>query len=473
MKIGLRIFLGYFLIVGLAAFFVLRLFVEEVKPGVRQAMESSLVDTANALATLAAPDLRAGRIRDGRFAQALATLQAQPLDADISGVRKLGFDYRVYVTDARGIVVYDSTGKDVGKDYSKWNDVYLTLRGQYGARSTRSDPDDDSTSVMHVAAPVRSDGRLIGVLTVARANSKSEPFVARAQARILRQGWLLLGLSFLIGLAVTWRLARNVDRLNRYAAAVSAGERAVLPPMGGSELSDLGRALESMRARLDGKQYVEQYVQTLAHEMKSPLAGLRGAAEILEGDPPEAERRRFAAHVSAQSARLAEMIDKMLALAAVEYRQGLDTREPVDVAAMIASARAALEPKLARRGQALAVSAAPAHVPGDRFLLVQALVNLVDNAIEFSADGATIEVAVRVDGGRVRIDVADRGPGVPDFASERIFERFYSLPRPDGARSSGLGLGFVREVATLHGGSVALVNREGGGAVASLDLPLA
>jgi two-component system sensor histidine kinase CreC len=473
MKIGLRIFLGYFLIVGLAAFFVLRLFVDEVKPGVRQAMESSLVDSANALATLAAPDLRDGHIRDGRFAQGLATLNAQPVDADISGVRKRGFDYRVYVTDARGIVVYDSTGQDVGADYSRWNDVYLTLRGKYGARSTRTDPHDDSTSVMHVAAPVRSDGRLIGVLTIARANKDSEPFIRRAQARILRQGWVLLGLSFAIGLVVTWRLARNVDRLNRYAAAVSAGERAVLPPMGGSELSDLGRALETMRARLDGKQYVEQYVQSLAHEMKSPLAGLRGAAEILEGDPPEAERRRFAAHVAAQSGRLAEMIDKMLALAAVEYRQGLDTREPVAVADMIAAARAALEPKFARHGQALVVDAVPAQVPGDRFLLVQALVNLVDNAIGFAPEGGTIELGVRVEGDRVRLTVADRGPGVPDFASDRIFERFYSLPRPDGARSSGLGLGFVREVATLHGGTVTLVNRDGGGAVATLELPVA
>jgi two-component system sensor histidine kinase CreC len=112
-------------------------------------------------------------------------------------------------------------------------------------------------------------------------------------------------------------------------------------------------------------------------------------------------------------------------------------------------------------------------VPGDRFLLVQALVNLLDNAIGFSPDGAAIEVGVRVADGRVRIEVADRGPGVPDYASERIFERFYSLPRPDGARSSGLGLGFVREVAALHGGTIELVNREGGGATATLELPVA
>ena len=74
--------------------------------------------------------------------------------------------------------------------------------------------------------------------------------------------------------------------------------------------------------------------------------------------------------------------------------------------------------------------------------------------------------------GLARLRVSDRGPGLPDFARDRVFERFYSLPRPDGARSSGLGLNLVREVALLHGGSASLDNREGGGAVAELRLPL-
>jgi two-component system sensor histidine kinase CreC len=475
-RLSLRIFLGYFLIVGLAGFFVMRVFVDEVKPGVRQAMEATLVDTANTLAMLAAPELREGRIRDGRFAQAVAALRREPLDANISGVRKQTFDYRIYITDAKGIVVYDSEGRDLGADYSRWNDVYLTLRGKYGARSTRSDPDDEDSTVMHVAAPIHDGGRLIGVLTVAKANRHTEPFVAKSQLAILRQGWLLLGLSFAIGLLVTWWLARGVGRLTRYATAVAAGERSPPPPVGGGELGELGRALETMRAKLDGKQYVEQYVQTLAHEMKSPLAAIRGAAEILEGDPPDAERRRFADHIGAQSRRLAGMIDKMLALAAVEHRQALEQREPVDLGAVLAEARAAQEPKLERRALhwgGPAVGDGPvAMVLGDRFLLLQAVANLLDNAVDFAPDGGTIDVAIERDGGRVRLRVGDRGPGIPEFASERVFDRFYSLPRPDGARSSGLGLSFVREVATLHGGAVALCNRDGGGAEAVLELPL-
>ena len=98
--------------------------------------------------------------------------------------------------------------------------------------------------------------------------------------------------------------------------------------------------------------------------------------------------------------------------------------------------------------------------------------NLVDNAADFSPDGAVIEVGVEHDGSRCRIVVADRGAGVPEFALARAFDRFYSLPRPGGgSRSSGLGLCFVAEVATLHGGKATLGPRDGGGAVAAIELP--
>ena len=228
-----------------------------------------------------------------------------------------------------------------------------------------------------------------------------------------------------------------------------------------------------MRDKLDGKQYVEQYVQTLAHEMKSPLAAIRAATEVLEGNPPEAERERFLAHVGTQAQRLSAMIDKVLALAAVEYRQSLDRLESVDFAAVVAKAVADLAPRLERRELSLQVDApASASLRGNAFLLGQAVANLLENAVDFSPVGGLIEVELRQEGERLQLQVRDRGPGVPDFALARVFERFYSLPRPDGARSSGIGLSFVREVASLHGGEAKLGNRDGGGAVAALELPL-
>jgi two-component system sensor histidine kinase CreC len=473
MKIGLRIFLGYFLIVGLAGFFVMRVFVNEVKPGVRQSMEDTLIDTANVLAQLATQDLRDGEIGSGEFAKSVDRLTRPQAEAPIWGYRKDRFDYRIYVTDTRGIVVYDSAKKAVGQDYSRWNDVYLTLRGRYGARSTRSDPNDDSSSVMHVATPIFDGQRLIGVLTVAKANSRIQPFIEGSQREILKQGALLLGLSFLIGLAVTLWLSRGLGRLGRYAKAVTAGERVAVPDLGGGELGELGQALETMRAKLDGKQYVEQYVQTLAHEMKSPLAAIRGAAEILEGNPSEVDRARFVDNIGSQSLRMSGMIDKMLALAAVEYRQSLEKREPVDLSAMVDEVRRSAEPRFSGKSLRLRMELPeqPIIVAGDRFLLAQAVNNLLDNAIEFSPAGGEIVIGVSRNGGDACLSVRDAGPGVPEFARDRVFERFYSLPRPDGGRSSGLGLSFVREVAALHGGRVSLDNQDGGGAVAQLRLP--
>ena len=155
MHIGLRIFFGFFLIVGLAAFLTLRVFVQEVKPGVRQAMEDTLVDTANVLAVLATDDFKSGHLADGNFANHLTRLHEQPVEASVWGMHKGAVGYRIYITDDRGIVRFDSSGAAVGQDYSRWNDVYLTLQGKYGARSTPSDPNDDSSTVMYVSAPIR------------------------------------------------------------------------------------------------------------------------------------------------------------------------------------------------------------------------------------------------------------------------------------------------------------------------------
>ena len=475
MRIGLRILLGYFLIVALAALLLGQVFLREVKPGVRQAMEDTLVDTANVLAELATDDFLAGRMDDGAFATRVRALAGRDIGAGIWGFEKRAASYRVTVADARGIVVFDSAGRDVGADHSRWNDVYLTLRGRYGARSTREDPADDSSSVMHVAAPIRDGARIAGVLTVSKPNRAMAPFIARSEGVILRWGLVLLGTALVVGLFAAWWLSRQLGGLRRYADAVTAGERA-LPPRSAGEFGDLGRALQTMRERLEDRRYVERYVHTLTHELKSPLAAIRGSAELLELPLPEADRRRFAANIGAQSERMAMMIDRLLALAAVEHRQRIEAPLPVDLAAVAREVAEAVAPRLRSAGVELALEADEPlpSPPGDAFLLRQALENLVDNAIAFSPRGGTVAVALRARGDAVAIEVSDQGPGVPDYALERVFERFYSLPRPnDAGRSSGIGLTFVAEVAQLHGGRAWLRNRDAGGALAAIELPAA
>ncbi len=232
MRLVLKLFLGFFLITGIAAFFVMRVFVNEVKPGVRQAMESTLVDAANVLAEMAAADVKAGTIRSGSFTRNLAKARQRDLKAMVWRFPKRSLDYRVTITDAKGIVIYDSLGRDLGRDNSRWNDVYRTLRGEYGARSSPETPGEEGDTVMHVAAPVYdpADGRtLIGVLSLAQPNRSIDPFIAASQRAIIERGAWLIGLSALVGVLVTMWLTTGLGQLSRYARAVSAGEP-VPPP---------------------------------------------------------------------------------------------------------------------------------------------------------------------------------------------------------------------------------------------------
>ena len=473
MKIGLRILLGYFLIVGLAAWFVLNVFVEEVKPGVRATLEDTLADTAHLLAELVAEDMKSGALNHSSLTQGLSAFARRGINVEISGIAKDSFDYRVYITDKHGIVQFDSDGKDVGKDYSRWNDVYLTLSGKYGARSTRSDPDDDASSVMHVAAPIRDGESIIGVLTVAKPIATVQPFVERSQGKILRRGAILLAGSLLIGLAFAFWLTHALRALQRYVDDVEAGKKAVLPELGNNEIGALSRALEAMRYKLEGKEYVEELMHTLAHELKSPIAAIQGSAELLSEDMPATERQRFLANILDQNRRQRRLIERMLALVQVEKQQRLAAIAPIHARTLLEEVHSDFSAKLAAKQTHLEINAEDIMLKGDALLLRQAVGNLIGNAIEFSPAGSMVRVHVKYVDGAAHIRVVDEGPGIPEYALSRIFERFYSLPRPDAAKSTGLGLPFVREVAHLHGGSITVANRQPCGVVACLEIPLA
>ena len=108
---------------------------------------------------------------------------------------------------------------------------------------------------------------------------------------------------------------------------------------------------------------------------------------------------------------------------------------------------------------------------GERLLLREALVNLLHNAIDFSPHGGEVKLSARATDGHVEFAIEDAGPGVPEYALPRVFERFYSLPRPDSPRkSTGLGLALVREIAHLHGGEASLTNRASRGALATFSV---
>jgi two-component system sensor histidine kinase CreC len=443
--------------------------VAEIKPSAREVMEEMMVDTAHVLAELASDDLAAGRLRAGdtshsRFATHLRQYAQRPVEARIWGLDKHTLDYRVYLIDATGRVLLDSQGEAQGQDFSQWRDVVLTLRGEYGARSTRAIPGDDTSSVMHVSAPVWVDGRIAGVLTVAKPNRTVQGFIDRAEHKLLVQGLWMLGLSVAVGVAVTLWMVWNVRRLRRYAQQVqgprgSIGDAAPAVPQVPGELGDLAQAMEQMRLRLQGHDYVASYVKALTHELKSPVSALRGAGELLQDDLPPEDRRLFARQVVQQSERLQHLIERLLELSKLEQRTPVHPNTRVGLNDCVQGAVQQVQARAQQRGITLVCQGQGGHGPWEAELLTLAIGNVLDNAIDFAPAGSRVDIALS----EGVVAIRDHGPGVPDYALPRLGERFYTTARPGGERSgSGLGLANVQRVLALHGGQLRVENAHPG-----------
>ncbi len=473
MNFFVRFFVGYVVVAALAVLLAMKLFTDQLVPGVRQSVEDTLVQTAHLLAEIAGQDA-ASQSAPGGIESIFQAYAQRRFEARIYGVLKHEPDLRVYVTDAAGRVVFDSTGRDVGQDYSRWIDVRRTLLGQYGARTTREQEADSTSSVMYVAAPILREGRIVGVLSVGKPARSFQSFIDMTRNKAWASARWLFGLALLLALVFSYWMTRDLRRLVGHADEVASGRLARIPVEGRGELRRLALALEHLRTELDGKAHVEKVSQLLAHELKSPIAAIRGAVELLPDETDADQRARLQANIAAESERLQRIVEGVLNLARVENRDRLEDVERIALDALVADVLDTRAARLAARQLKPVLALTPVEVMGNRFLLRQTMANLIDNAIDFSPVGGTLGLTLTAEGGRALLTLRDQGPGIPDYARERLFERFYSTPRPDsGERSSGLGLNLVRECARLHGGDICLDNHPGGGAEARFELPMA
>jgi two-component system sensor histidine kinase CreC len=428
---------------------VMALVLRDVRLRYVESMRRTLGDTAVFLAAFAAEGEDAGWVRR------IERLPARP------------DSLRVFACDREGVVLFDAAGRDAGRRYA-WA---MTGGGQAASENYSFSNVAEVAGELRVRAAVRRDGEIVGWVGVGRPLATVAEGVQRARWRLVITGGVVAFIMVGVGWWVAARLTRSVERLTEHARAVRDGRASAPPASRAREIAELATAFEEMRTALDGRQHAERYTQALAHEVKAPLAAIRGAAELLDEAMPPEERARFLANIRTESARIQAIIDRLLELSSLEARKRLATTEVLAADALADEAAAAVRGAALAAGLALEIVREGAvRLRGERVLVREALVNLLQNALDFSPRGATVRLRVgRAADGRAVFVVEDAGPGVPDYALGRVFERFYSLPRPGTARkSTGLGLALVREIAHLHGGDVALENRAEGGARATL-----
>lgn len=446
---------------------MVHLFSKQVYPSVRQTTEETLVDTANFLAEVVAFDLQDNQITAEHLQQRMMAYQTRNPHANIWGIEKTDISLQIYITNQAGIVLFDSRNRALGEDYSKWRDVYLTLRGQYGARSTTeplaSNP-EVMTSTMYVGAPIYHHDEIIGVLTVSKPSHTTDAYIASAKAELTFFALILLASSLLLGAILSWWLGVSFRKLIEYAGKLGKGEREVPPKFYGKDLNVLTSTLSNLRAELDGKEYIENYINTLTHELKSPLAAIRGATELLQTDLDPATSHRFLQNIDREGERLQNLIDRVLRLSMVEKRQVLESKDVLNLSSLLSAVLGSFTVLIEQKSIQVQLDIpADINLLSDHFLMTQALSNVIHNAIDFMPVKGSLQLTAKIVGDHIQLTIFNEGPPIPEYALSRLYERFYSLPRPDsGEKSTGLGLNFVKEVIALHQGRMVIENRATG-----------
>ena len=472
-----RIFVGILLIYAAGIAFLLYHVVIDLDPRYRESAEESLVESAYTMATLIEQDSQDGVVNTERLGPLFRSLYAKQFSARIFGVNKTRVEMRTYVTDRQGQVVFHSLGHDHYGDYSRWRDVKLALRGEYGARTTPDIEGEPLTSVMYASAPIRAynggNGEIIGSVTVGKPVQSFGQFVSAAREKTLVTGLISALAVLVLAVIVSVWLVRPFGLIGDYIAFVRKQRGVNLPSLLRRALSVMSAAYDEMRDALAGRNYVADYVQTLTHEVKGPLSAIRGAAELLQEPMSPEQQQRFVANIVRETQRIQEMVDRMMELTALESRRVLDQTAALALTPLLHDAvDSAQTTAVARRIQLRLEAPVDANVEGDAFLLRRAVGNLIDNALDFAPEGSEVLVTLRCDPRSACIGVRDHGPGIPDYAQDKVFEKFYSLARPHSKKkSTGLGLPFVKEIAALHHGRIELVNAPGHGALATLTLP--
>lgn len=365
--------------------------------------------------------------------------------------------------------------------------------GPGGAPGNRSTPQPTASSdVSVVASEVTGDDDLV---TLRSTLSDGSILTLTASAAgvgdtLAQVRWIMavssVGVLVLAAGAVTLvvrRSLRPLDQVSRVARAIGSGERErrLHPTRSDTEIGRVATALDDMlddvvgaeQAALDAEQRLRAFLSDAAHELRTPVAGIRAAADTLvRADLDGPEREMLAAHVAREAARASRLVDDLLTMARVD--RGLDlSRVDVDLRALVEAEERRVplvHPGLHLRST-IPDAAVPVHADPDR--LAQVLSNLVENAARATSGAGTVILGLETRGATAVVSVTDDGPGIPRADRERIFER---LVRLDAARATsggvGLGLPIARGIARAHGGDVRCVDSETG-ARFEVTLPLA
>lgn len=431
--------------------------------------EGYLNELAGALAGVLSTTAKNGALEPSIIAEGFKRYEGLNIkDYYDSAIRGKGA-LRIVVTDHLGTAVYDSCKDTVGQSYLANPEVSEALSGRYERRDI---PDDDGYLTTYIAQPISSGSQIIGAVIASKSNRLIDPLVKEAKSGFVAVGLALAMMVLLVVSALFLFFLRPIQLWFRYVQQFKHQQHPARPQLRRTSFGALGAAIDHLYDSLSDRSYIEDLVKSFVHELKSPITTIRSGAELLKRPIAEHQRTETINDIVVQSDRMHSLVMRMLSLAALEKRDSLKELERFRLQDVFAALQDELYMQIEASGVFLEFDIpVTIYVYCDSLLLKSAIGNLILNAVEHSIPGSSVEISSIELGGMVEIRVRDHGAGIPDYALDRIFEPFYSLPKINGsAVGTGLGLPFVREVADLHYGNIALTNHREGGVLAILSI---
>jgi two-component system, OmpR family, sensor histidine kinase KdpD len=216
-------------------------------------------------------------------------------------------------------------------------------------------------------------------------------------------------------------------------------------------------------------------LNSISHDLRTPLVAITGALSALDENFTELDettRSALIENARGESDRLNRLVGNLLNMTRIESGAIKLHLEPGDVQDLIGTALEQLGKRASKNKIKVDVQPNLPLIPMDFTLMVQVIVNLLENAIKYSPEDSLIEVTATVDGTNTRLQILDRGAGIPSEDLSRVFDKFYRVQRPESVSGTGLGLSISKGIVEAHGGEIRATNREGGGTILEVELPL-
>ncbi|MCW7505337.1 two-component system sensor histidine kinase CreC [Leptospira paudalimensis] len=458
----------FFFILAIGFYYLIDKTEESIRPRYMETIEESLNDTTHVLSAIVEERINANpnerfhlkSLVESLFRKPFQNVRNRSFEAKIYSLLKTNADLQIYITDSKGIVIFDSESYREDLNYSKYNDVYLTLKGKYGVRSSKM-IETEKEGALFIASPIRFQNQIIGVLTVIKPKVGVIPFIEEAKHKFWRISLLVASSIAIVFSLLAYISFRPILRLSQYITALRNKEKKPFPKLGMKELNELGKEVDQLVVELEGKKYVESYVQTLTHEVKSPLSSILAAVELIHSHPNEIER--LTKTIDSEAKRIQNLIDQLLELSSLEGKNSIELNDTIDLISFLNEILFRFEIELERKSLSVKkiFPESSVMINGNQNYLRMAIENIIRNSIEFANQNDLIVIKLEsISNHQTKLIISDQGQLIPEYALTKVTDKFFSLPRPIGQRkSSGLGLSIVKEILDFHTAELKIQNR--------------